>query len=72
MIRTLAGIYGLTLASISAGWIMSSQEFSLLFTLAVGVGLTSLVLVVGAVAYVSITGKTDISVISDRDNGNPD
>lgn len=72
MIRTLAGIYGLILASISAGWIMSSQEFSLLFTLAVGVGLTSLVLVVGAVAYVSITGKTDISVISDRDNGNPD
>jgi hypothetical protein len=72
MIRVLAGIYGLILASISAGWIMSSQEFSLLFTLAVGVGLTSLVLVVGAVAYVSITGKTDISVISDRDDGNPD
>jgi hypothetical protein len=72
MIRVLAGIYGLILASISAGWIMSSQEFSLLFTLAVGVGLTSLVLVVGAVAYVSITGKTDISVISDRDDDNPD
>lgn len=72
MIKILAGIYAVGLLIISAGWVMAIYEWSLPLALAAGVGMISVGLVVGGVTYVSITGKTDISVISDRDNGNPD
>lgn len=67
MIKVLVGVYAAGLAAIAIGWVLAYQELSLPLTLAVGVGLISATLVIGGVSYVSITGKTDISVISPGD-----
>jgi hypothetical protein len=67
MIKILTGIYAVGLLIISAGWVMAIYEWSLPLALAAGVGMISVGLVVGGVTYVSITGKTDISVVSPGD-----
>ena len=56
MIKALLGIYGSVIALTSLGWVFAIWEYSLPVTIAVSIGIVSVILVFVGVIMVNLTG----------------